>query len=405
MSLINLIEIDIGSVKLLGLVCDGKDNKITLTHDCLLQSEGISAGVIIDSAKADKTFSNMIYNLEKATKKEIKEVLLSFSGPNIKSFYLTYTITIDHKIINNKDIKNLIDKAIESFQIDNYDVIGVYPIEYIIDDLQKVQNPVGMVAKKLTSNIHIVASEATSLINLVNSFAKYQIAITKFIPNAIAIGYSCLTKDERHRGSIVLDLGAKTTSIGIFLNSQPLHTSCIPMGGWHITNDIATVFSIDLATAEKLKVLYGYVNLSNNTQDSLIDLEDIAPDGNFDTNHLVSTSTLAQVIKARLNEILTLIQIEYNKAGIDYLMNGKIIITGGGSAMRGAKELTAAIFRKQVRIAKLDLLDNMKIDGDTNIYSSAIGSVRYYMAKINELASLQQSKFLHKVFRWLKENI
>ena len=73
--------------------------------------------------------------------------------------------------------------------------------------------------------------------------------------------------------------------------------------------------------------------------------------------------------------------------------------------MRGAKELTAAIFRKQVRVAKSDLLDNMKIDGDTNIYSSAIGSVRYYMAKINELASLQQSKFLHKVFRWLKENI
>jgi hypothetical protein len=78
-----------------------KDNKITLTNSCLLQSEGISAGMILDSAKADKTFSNMIYNLEKATKKEIKEVLVSFSGPNIKSFYLTYTVTIENKIINN----------------------------------------------------------------------------------------------------------------------------------------------------------------------------------------------------------------------------------------------------------------------------------------------------------------
>jgi cell division protein FtsA len=370
-----------------------------------MQSEGISAGIIVDSVKADKIIANAIYNLEKATKKDIKEVLVSFSGSHVKSFYLTYTIKIDHKIVNQKDIKTLVDKAIQNFQVANYDVIGVYPIDFIIDDLQKIQNPIGMVAKKLTSNIHIVASESTSLVNFVNCFAKYQIAITKFIPNAIALGYSCLTKDERHRGSIVLDLGAKTTSIGIFINSKPLYTSCIGMGGWHITNDIATVFSIDIATAEKLKVLYGYVSLSNNAQDSLIDLEDISPEGNFDNNHLVSTATLAQVIKARLSEMLTLIQAEYTKAGIDYLMNGKIILTGGSSAMRGAKELTATIFRKQVRIAKPELLDNMKIEGDINIYSSAIGAVRYYIAKINELASLQQSKFLHKVFRWLKENI
>jgi cell division protein FtsA len=407
MTLDNMVEFDIGSSKIVGIACQniGNENKIKVTHHCLVQSEGINSGVIIDSSKAEKSIANAIYAIEKSMQKEVKEVILSLPGANIKSFYLTYSVIIDNKTVSNYDMQKLLKGAYEHFNIDNYEIIDIYPIDFVINEIQNVQNPIGMAATKLTSNIHIIAAETNIIANLTNYFAKYQISIAKFIPNSIALGYSCLTKDEKTRGSIIIDFGAKTTSLGIFINSKPVYVASVALGGWHVTNDIATVFSCDLTTAEKLKVLYGYINLSNNIQDSLVDLEEISQDNNVDSHNIISTLTLAQVIKARIQEIIELIKKEYDKVELNHLIHGKIVITGGASSMRGIKEMTAIAFRKEVKLAKVDHVEGLASVVDVKLYYSALGALYYYGSRLNELSKLKKSTFVHKVMRWLKENI
>ncbi|MCF8462546.1 MAG: cell division protein FtsA [Rickettsiaceae bacterium] len=399
----NLIEIDIGSSKITALACNyiGKGEKFSILHSSILPSEGMVAGSIFDATKAEQSIASAIYAIENSCRREIKEAIISLPGVGVRSFYITYTIVIENKTVSNSAIQKLIKAAVESFDINNYEVIDVYPLEYIIDDVQKVQNPVNMVAKKLTANVHIVAVDSNNLANLTNCLAKYQIGAKKFIPSAIACGYSCLSKDERARGSIIIDFGAKSTSFCIFINSKPVYTSAIPLGGWHITNDIATVFSIDLDTAEKLKILYGYVNLNNSiVGESLVDLEEISPQGNIDGDHIISTATLAQIIKARIGEVLALVKLEYDRIGIDNLVNGKVVATGGCANIRNLKELMAMTFRKQSRIGLPEVTEDNKISGNLHNYSSALGSVKYYIVKLLENSHIQEPKLWRRIINW-----
>ncbi len=399
----NLIEIDIGSSKIAALAChySGKGEKFSLLYSSILPSEGIVAGSILDSTKAEKAIASAIYSIENSCRKEIKEAIISLPGVGVRSFYITYNIPIDTKTVSSSAIQKLIKSAVDSFDINSYEIVDVYPLEYIIDDIQKVQNPVNMVAKKLTTNVHILAVDSNNLANLTNCLAKYQIAIKKFIPSSIACGYSCLTKDERARGSIIIDFGAKSTSFCIFVDSRPVYTSAIPLGGWHITNDIATVFSIDFDTAEKLKVLYGYISLNNSLAgETLVDLEELSPQANIDRDHVVSTATLAQIIKARIGEVLALVKLEYDRIGIDNLVNGKVVATGGCANIRNLKELMAITFRKQSRIGVPELSEGNKVSGNLHNYSAAIGSASYYIVKLLENSHMQKPKLWRRLLNW-----
>ncbi|HJD67947.1 MAG TPA: cell division protein FtsA [Rickettsia endosymbiont of Bembidion lapponicum] len=405
----NLVALDFGSSKIAAIAAYiSKKGEIKVASQNLHHSKGIKSGVITDLKNAESSIISAIYALEKDCNKNIKKVILSLSGAATKSYYINYTIKVSTATITEQDIKKLLQKALQEFKFKNQEIIHYFPLEFILDN-NRVENPVGMYGKELGCELHIIAAELNMLSNIVQCFAKCHIEVTNITLAIYASAISCLTNDEKNLGSLIIDIGDKTTSFGIFFAGKLIYTGHVNIGSFHISSDIAKVFGTDLATAEKLKILYGNAILSSFDKDSIINMEDF----NVDTHHspagAVTIYKLAEVIKARAEEILLMVKSEYDKAIKGQISVYRTVITGGGSRLRGLKELSSKVFEKQTRIGKPELIDGFTEDYNPAAYSAVIGMLKIHALKqqkeFSHMKLDENSSWINKVFDWLRENI
>ncbi|MES2214584.1 MAG: cell division protein FtsA [Pseudomonadota bacterium] len=407
---INSVALDLGSSKI-AIIAAYADNNgdLRVLSQHLSNSEGLRSGHVVDIKQAENSVANAIYLLEKNCNSSISKASISLSGASCKSHYIYRVIKLPHHPITKQDIQKLIQKSLTEFQIENRETIHYFPIEYTLDEHNIVQDPVGMFGRELGVRLHIITADSNMLLNLANTMSKCQVEISDVTLAIYASGMACLTEDEQNLGSVVIDIGARTTSYGVFLGKKLLYSSHIPIGGWHITSDITKAFSISMRAAEKLKVLYGTAGHVPSNRDNVINLEEFDPTSFSDLdNQTVTTSFLSQVINPRVEEILELIKEEYDTLGLDHLIARRIVLTGGTAMLRGIKEIASNLFEKQVRIGRPVILPGFAEDYNPCVYSVAVGMLKIQtIAAQNNMHSAKASSgsYISKILTWLKENI
>jgi cell division protein FtsA len=190
------------------------------------------------------------------------------------------------------------------------------------------------------------------------------------------------------------------------VDNKMLYSGHVPIGGWHITSDIAKAFSIDFSEAEKLKILYGSASETANKSTNVITIED-------EEENLINISVgdLVSVIAPRIDEILELLKEQYDKVNVDHLISRKVVLTGGGSMLKGLKEKTCLVFSKQVRIAKPKILSGFAEDYNPGVFSSAIGVVEAYANRLKKNHDPMTQDYNaeqhwgNRILAWLRENI
>lgn len=402
----NFISMDIGSSKIaaIGAFIE-KSGEAQIIGQNLHYSDGIRSSVVTDLHQAENSILQAVYTLEQECDTNINEAVISLSGYGTKSYFLENSAKINGDKITSADVQKLVQKTLGNFNIQDYDVIHYFPIEFVLDDDNVVDDPVGMFSNILECKLHVIAVSSNILKNLANCLAKCQIEISGVVLGVYASGVACLTDDEKNLGSLVIDFGARTTSFGIFLGGKMVYSGYIPFGGWHITSDIAKAFSTSLANAEKLKVLYGSATNLPLGASSVISLDD--EDGNEIT---ITSSDLAEIIGPRIQEILDLLKVQYDKIGIDYLISRRIVLTGGGSILKGLKEMVSTIFHKQTRIGKPKVFPGFSEDYNPGIYSTAVGLLETYVNRQRKnynpaLDDFSTQKSIgKKILEWLKQN-
>lgn len=405
----NFVALDLGSSKIacIAAYIDKKADANIVSQN-LYHSKGIKSGVILDVKEAENSIVGAIYNLEKDCGKNIQEITVSLTGHGTKSYYINSKMRLsNNQPILEQDVKKLIKKAITEFKLKDQEIIHYFPIEFTLDNNSSIEDPIWMYGKELGCELHIVAANSNMLINITNCFAKCHVEINNIVLAVYASGIACLSKDEKELGSIIIDMGARTTSFGIFIAGKLIYTGYIDIGSFHVTSDIAKVFSLDLNIAEKLKVLYGNAVPSAFDKDNIISLENDGI-GLMDNGGVTITSKhLAEVINPRVEEILLMIQAECNRIIANNMVAHRIVITGGGSMLRGVKELASKIFERQVRIGKPEILEGFSEDYNPHIYSTCIGMIKNQSLKIqkNPININNSSGWLKKCLVWLKENI
>jgi cell division protein FtsA len=408
--LANSVVLDLGSSKIAGMAAYTASNgNLNVLSQHFSHSEGLKSGFVVDIKQAENTIANAVYLLEKDCDRSIDKASISLSGASCKSHYIYRTTKLSHNQITKQDIQKLVQKSLLEFQIEGREIIHYFPIEYTLDEHNTVQDPSGMFGKELGVRLHIITADANMLLNLASAMSSCQVEISDVILAIYASGMSCLTEDEQNLGSVVIDIGARTTSYGIFLSKKLLYSGHIPMGGWHITSDIAKAFSISTRSAEKLKVLYGSAGLVPSNRDNIINLEELDPIScNGIDNKTITMNTLSHIIHPRAEEILELIKAEYDKLGLDHLIARRIVLTGGSAMLRGIKELASNMFEKQVRVGKPMVLPGFAEDYNPCVYSVAVGMlrIRAIEAQNNSHSSKTFSgSYISKIVAWLKENI
>ncbi len=410
-----IATLDIGSSKVVCFIAEGDasgDVKILgIGHQV---SRGVRGGIVIDMKQAEGSIVEAVHAAEKMAGVTIDRVMVNMAGSHLTSHHLQVETNISGHEVTDRDIQHVINEGYKHFAKDDREILHCIPVHYSIDDTTGIENPRGMLGERLRTHLHIVTASATAAHNLANCLGRCHLNIEDTIATPYAAGLACLTRDEKNLGSILLDIGGGNTAIAVFTSGQLVYIDSIPLGGIHVTRDIAHGLSTSLSYAERIKTLYGSTVSTTSDEWDMIDVpqtegfEDETTDAELVQ---ISRAKLTGIIKPRMEEIIEMARKKLEKSSVAELLGSRVILTGGASQLVGVRELASHIFDRQVRIAKPEPMEGLAESTKGPAFSVAVGMLRYAMEQGPEMLDLPEEtstpatkNYLGRVGRWLQRN-
>ncbi|CAH58575.1 cell division protein FtsA [Ehrlichia ruminantium] len=329
-------------------------------------AEGINGGTITDIESASRSILSCIKSAKQMTQETVTKVYVNISGCDIHSTNMINEIDSTIHEISDSDIKKIMLQTYEKCHEDQV-VIHNIPVLYHLDGLNNITELKGLYGSKLKANVHVVSASKFALLNIENCITYCNFSLIGCVAESYASGLACITDDEKELGAMIIDIGGRYTSIGIFNKGKFVYADVVPLGGIHITNDIAYGLCVNAKDAERIKVLYGDAMLIPSDKDGVVE----ADVGN-DEVISVLRSDLVKIIKPRVEEIFEIVS---DRIGKQKNLINKVIITGGSSQLSNIKEVAGSILKKQVRIGLPVKLKGIQENNSNPIFSAAIGAI------------------------------
>ena len=336
--------IDIGTAKIKTVIATfTEDKKLRVLGVGIAKSNGIRKGNIIDMDEFKKNIDDSLSEAERMTGEQVSAIYLSLSGTNIEVVTNTGIISVPHGEVSNEDVNRVLDMSQNGVDLMNKVVLKVIPESFALDMESGVKNPVGMSAKKLEVRSHIFCISSNILSNIKKGIYDVGVDILDIYPNVLAAPEAVLSKRQKELGVVCIDIGASTTDVAVFEEGSLVFASVIPIGGEHVTSDIALGARVSIDTAEKLKIEYGSIGFckEEKAKDDEIDLAKISKN----ETTTISRKYLSEIIRARYSEIFYFVNIELKKIGRDGMLPEGAVITGGGAKARDINELAKEVLR------------------------------------------------------------
>lgn len=369
-----IVGLDIGTTKIVAIA--GRMNehgKVEVISMGRSDSLGVKRGVV---ANIDKTVASIREAVEEATSEvniEMNNAYVGIAGQHIKSLQHRGILVRDdvEKEISHEDIKKLKQDMHKLVLPPGDRIIHVLPQEFIVDSEQGIKDPVGMAGIRLEGNFHMITGQITAAKNIHKCVSRAGIEVNDLILEPLASAAAVLSKEELEAGVALVDIGGGTTDIAIFQDGIIRHTSVIPFGGDIVTEDIKEGCMIMKHQAEQLKVEFGSALPKMSQANEIVAI----PRLRGREPKEISLKSLAQIIEARMEEILNHVKFEIRSSGFENKLIAGIVLTGGGSQLRHIVQLTEYITGLDARIgypnehlAKTDVEDV-----NHPMYATAIG--------------------------------
>ena len=408
----NIVTVlDIGSSKVCCCIANiSGSGKFSILGVGYCMCVGVKHGVIVDIETVKISIAKAVEAAEKAANFRVKSVYVNISGKNVKSRIVSASVNIGGKIIKNEDVSNLL--SICNDEADLSDVIHAIPIIYNIDSLTGIKDPVGMIANNLGVSVNLVTAPQEQLNNILVCLAKCHLEPEGIVETSYASGLCVCSENDAQIPNIVIDLGANTTSVAFFYNGVFCGSKTIPIGGKHITKDIAYGLNISYASAERLKTLHGaaFVSIEDDRDAILIP---VMEDDNVIDLQQISKSTLNQIIQSRIEEIFNITRKKIEESIFkDDFHNCIVILTGGCSQLTGIKDFASEILNRKVKLKKINNLYTDSAIQIENDFSVALGILKFVQLSKSKLLnegtlnnSYKKINFFKKALLWIENNI
>jgi cell division protein FtsA len=400
-----LTALDIGTTKVSCVIAeyDARAHKFHVIGTGFHACRGVKKGLITNMDETENAILNAVHMAEKMASTTIQDVVVNISGKHLLSELLSLSAPLPNQVVTDDDINALIQRASYVEAQNNFDVIHAFPLQYTLDTTQGIKDPRGMMGRSLTAKMHVVTADQQVLKNLLHCVHRCHLNVRSVISSSIASGYATLTEDEMEMGVTLIDIGGDTTEISIFFEGNVIHTLSIPLGGLHITNDIAHGFNTTLPQAERLKTVYGSA-LETGDDDKVLMTFSRQGDEKAESR-TVKKKYLTQVIKPRIEEMFDVIKTRLESSNMYKIAGRRIVLTGGCSQLSSIKIMAAQILGKQVRLGH-----PLKVKGDPEIISSpslstAAGLLDFaYQDWYHRRTSTQHTSAWASMMAWVKEN-
>ncbi len=345
-----VVGLDIGTTKITTVIGEVAPNgSVDIIGEGSVPSEGMKRGSVVNLERATHAIRQSVQAAERVSGVRVESAYVSVGGNHAKAITSHGLAAIRR---NQEIAQPDVDRAIENARAvpldPNLEILHTLPQEYVVDRQEGIKSPVGMHGVRLEVDVHIVAGTAGPLLNLRRCVQEAGLRVDGFVLHALASGLATLEAAEQTQTVVVVDMGGGTTDIGVFKRGNLAHSACIPIGGEHVTADLAQILKIPMEEAENVKRRYGAALPELADQD--LTLEITTASG---STHAISAFELSRIIKPRLAEIFSMIrdEIDHTLGPVELVAQG-MVLTGGAAMLRGTVELARDRFRLPVRIGR-----------------------------------------------------
>ncbi len=379
-----IVGVDIGNSKVTTLVGEKEEEKINFIGFGKVPLSGLRKGTIVD---IDETITALSLSLEEAERMigfPIDRAYLSVSGSNVYSLNSKGVIAISRSgaEITKEDINRVLEAAKAVSIPPNKEIIHVLPKIFIIDGQEELKDPIGAKGVRLEVEAHLITVSSPVIKTLLKCAYQAGLDVQELVFSPLAASSVLLSKKQKEIGVLLCDIGAGTTDIAVYEEGSLIHSAVIPLGGIHLTSDIAIGLKISLELAEKIKLTWGVATPHMVSERVQLDLSELDPSQNIK----VPKKYVAEIIEARIQEIFSLVRQELRKIGRDGLLPAGVVLTGGTSKLPQIEEVAKDSLKLPAQLGKVipvgGVVDKEKLEDPSN--AVALGLVFWGKEKLEK---------------------
>jgi len=328
-----VVGLDIGTTKICAIVAQvtpGEGVNIIGVGSSL--SRGLRKGVVINIDSTVESIKKAVEEAELMAAVQINSVYIGIAGSHIASEMAKGVVALKRNEVFRADVYRAIETAKAAAVVPpERRVLHVLPREFIVDDQEGIQEPVGISGTRLEVDVHIVTGAMTSARNLVKCVNRAGLDVVDIVLQPLASSEAVLTDEEKELGIAMVDLGGGTSDLAIFSDGTICHSAVLPVGGQHITTDLQIGLRTSLADAEKIKVRYGAALVNMVKETEVVEI----PSVGGRPPHPMSRREITEIIQPRVEEIFELVLREIHRSGYEGKLAAGVVITGGTSMLEG----------------------------------------------------------------------
>ncbi len=405
-----IAALDIGTTKVCCFIAEKeRGDRIQVIGIGYHASEGLKAGSIVDMQVAEQSVLAAVHAAEQMAGTTIREVIVNVSSGEPTSGFVDIDTQLTSQAVGDRELRRLFNDQKLSDLAAQRHLVHAIPVGYEIDGSNGIRDPIGLYGHKLGVRLHTVTAAPSVLQNVVHCVERCRLQIADFAVNPYAAGIACVVEDELDLGVTVVDMGGGTTSIGIFFEGALVHVDTIPIGGVHITNDIAQGFSTPLHHAEWLKTFHGSCLSSPTDETEIISVPRVGEEEEAQAPTMPK-SFLVSIIAPRVEETMELVRDRLVASGLDRKAGRRVVLTGGASQLPGVREFAGQILDKQIRMGRPIRLSGLADATEGPAYSVCAGLLSLGVEERGEawppppLEMTEADGVLGKIGGWLRAN-
>jgi cell division protein FtsA len=370
-----LTAIDVGSSKTCALVAEVTDTGLRYRGHGIAESRGSRKGIIVDLDKAVGAIQKAVEQAEDAAGAPVEHASVGVAGSHIRGVNSHGGISFGTRSreISREEIRSAVDKARAIPLPSDREILHLLPQEFILDEQDGIHDPLGMMATRLETRVHIVTASSSAIQNVVTAVNRAGVHVDDTVFEPLAGADAVLRADERELGVCFADLGAGSSNLIVFKDSAVAHTAAIPVGGDHFTSDLSVGLCTPLAEAEKVKKFYGHAIVTMIPEGNEVEVPFVGDR----PSHMVSQRTVGEILEPRARELFEMLRDNLRHAGMFEACSAGIVLSGGASRLPGIIDVADSVLRRPVRLSWPAPLSKMPALLAEPEYATAIGMIFY----------------------------
>lgn len=368
--------LDIGTTKIAALIAEVTDDmRVNIIGVGLAPSKGLRKGTVVDIEQTSESIVQAVEQAEHMAGRRIESVFVGITGEHIRSLNSKgmIAVTSPTREISREDVERVMESSRTVVLTPDREIIHAIPRGYIVDGQNGIRHPEGMSGSRLEVETHIIHGSSTFLQNVSKCVHRAQLQINVLVVEPIATAEAVLTEAERNLGVALADIGGGTTDVAVFTDGEIYYTGVIPIGGNHVTNDISMGLRTPPEESERVKLQYACALKEMVGDDEVVSHR---PMGSNEERK-VPARVLAEIVEPRMRELFELVYEEIKRSGAAGMLPGGLVLSGGGSLMRGVADLAREVTDMPVRVGRPMNIGGLADKVDSPVFATGVGLLLY----------------------------